>query len=583
MRPTPTPTHHVDDNSVPLGLCCLIYMLIAVLINYWIIASVNKDIDELKQEFIREEALIHVEYEGKKEAQKLLREKTMDLLMPRMEYGLQVTSLASYKLAHYVSDILAPISGNDEWNRLEEYADIYLTILKNKYAYMMMIHDFSPMSISYLAGPENRAEVEEVFLAKNLQQTYFLEPGFQRRLLGIKLIDRIVKATRHPHFYGSWLIAGVMCLQTIIDVIRSHGQNDQETVITYDESFWMRLKRMGILLCYCIASLIVIVFQASKSLLGVTIKYIRLSYAACSYLKDVTQSVCLSTNLGMMWRTWRNTQAWFEAAEQGQIDTIKSLLESETIDVNLQRQTDGETCLTIACRNGRLDIVKMLLVYSKMKCDVNLSTQNGECALTISAGCGNIKIVNRILECNELNLHNGIGEKSIRRALHKDYYEVALLIYKNLLKSGVKLNNSNLKYLQKAASLHRKLNERPRRKSQQNKIHKMRELKEYKTLLLESQCQNTLVNEQELNLSTLQDLLSLVECDICYNSMLDKKIFACQSDHWVCQDCVSKTKCFICQEDLEQSPPRRCYTVEKLVTLINGLSNLLTTEDSIGS
>ncbi len=145
------------------------------------------------------------------------------------------------------------------------------------------------------------------------------------------------------------------------------------------------------------------------------------------------------------------------------------------------------------------------------------------------------------------------------------------MIYKRLIANDVEVTNSNLQYLQKAVVLSNAV--RTKRLPQQVKLRKMEEVEEYKSLLLQSPIKQPLIDQQELNAKTLQDLMSHGDCDICFDSMLGKRIFACSNDHWVCEGCLLETKCPMCQEDLRQNRPRRCYTVEKVVSLIHQLNS----------
>ncbi len=257
--------------------------------------------------------------------------------------------------------------------------------------------------------------------------------------------------------------------------------------------------------------------------------------------------------------------SWFIAAENGDIDAIENMVNCEDHDVNLQRQSDGETCLTIACRIGRLDIVQVLLSHigNKGKCDVSKTTLDGDSALTISAGSGQTNIVSRLLQCSWLNLDNGLGEQSIKRAIQADYYEVALKIYKKFNQSDTKAKGTNFVYLKKATTIYKAINSK--KLADQTKKEMLKQLQEYKTFLLQTKYKKSLDVLHNIDSSALNDLLSFGECYICYDSMLNRKIFACVNDHWVCEKCMPQTKCPTCQVDLINNPLRRCYTVEKVV------------------
>jgi ankyrin repeat protein len=63
----------------------------------------------------------------------------------------------------------------------------------------------------------------------------------------------------------------------------------------------------------------------------------------------------------------------------------------------LLRNTDGSTPLHLACYNGHIDIVNILL---KCNSSVNLCNTDGSTPLHLACYNGNIDIVNILLKCN---------------------------------------------------------------------------------------------------------------------------------------------------------------------------------------
>ncbi len=213
-----------------------------------------------------------------------------------------------------------------------------------------------------------------------------------------------------------------------------------------------------------------------------------------------------NNRLGRKWEAWQKRQEWFIAAEKGLLDTIKEMLKSKHSLINLQRQADGETCLTIACKRGRFDVVLVLINHADIeRCNVNRMTKKGDCALMISAERGHVDITARLLQCPDLDLDCAIGEESIQRAIRGNFYEIALMIYKMLLNRNVEVKNTNFVHLQKAANLSKAISKK--RMSQEKKNQKIKELEEYKVFLLQSEHLTSSVNQQESNSSALYDLL----------------------------------------------------------------------------
>ena len=57
-------------------------------------------------------------------------------------------------------------------------------------------------------------------------------------------------------------------------------------------------------------------------------------------------------------------------------------------------------------------------------------------------------------------------------------------------------------------------------------------MRQYKDLMLQKESAETDKASTESQ-SILDQLKEYAECDICFDSMADSKIFACSSDHWI--------------------------------------------------
>ena len=81
------------------------------------------------------------------------------------------------------------------------------------------------------------------------------------------------------------------------------------------------------------------------------------------------------------------------------------------------------------------------------------------------------------------------------------------------------------------------------------------------------------------NPSTLaEDALSLLECSICFEEMLDTSILSCNNDHWICRKCFEDGKvmeCPVCRQDFKTNPAQKRYTVEKLACALKNLKDSL--------
>jgi len=107
---------------------------------------------------------------------------------------------------------------------------------------------------------------------------------------------------------------------------------------------------------------------------------------------------------GIKWREWFDTKsghksssALFYAAHLGLVDTLKYLVQDLKVDVDLPEGPYG-TALGVACENGNLEIVEMLL-DAGANVNAHLKFDNADSALLIASTCGHHKIVARLLAC----------------------------------------------------------------------------------------------------------------------------------------------------------------------------------------
>ena len=88
-------------------------------------------------------------------------------------------------------------------------------------------------------------------------------------------------------------------------------------------------------------------------------------------------------------------------------------------EVNLtMNNLAGNTALHVACENGHLAIVKLLLGCSEFIRDINAQNANGDTALHLAAHQGNIDIVQQILlvETIDCNIRNCQAQSAARKA-----------------------------------------------------------------------------------------------------------------------------------------------------------------------
>ncbi len=650
----------------------LVFIITIICIRRIIVAY--NDIIIIQQES-EKEAISAMEY--LEQVDTLLQNHDIKGIVPlaekRVQYALKILRRHGSYVNSFIDQFLIIGFEQSAVDEFRNTLNLYLDILSNKYAYLLMTFGFDDDFLSYITS-SNGAERKQLNMAKELQEKYLKEPDFNETLDKIKTLD--------VNLYGPWLLMKdvIFCWMEIIanvalclavwtkckglvnlawlsqkifyflsyyarlpirflvlaivifiqsgegllyqlyllnfDVWYLQGWSfdlysarmvrtasmfydseecgDLNYVWTYyDPCFNLKVLYMleTMIFCYCLAEIeenplindlfpMHLVWDVIAQFLSFAIDKIscKVKRMTKSVKKIFFENFWIRTSMGQNWKKSRRAQKWFDAANRGDIGVIKEMLDKGKIDVNLKRPTDGETCLTIGCRKGRLDMVQALLAYRDggKKCDVNIATTKGDTALSICASNGYANVVTRLLQCNEIVLCQGKAEKSIHQAIQGEFYNVAQMIYKKLLASNIEVTNSNFKYLPKAVMLNRAL--QSKRLSEQVKKQKRKMLDEYKTLLLQPENQRSQLVQQDTDSSALHDLLALADCYICFDSMLDKRIFACSHDHWVCEECLPENKCPMCQEDLRENPPRRCCTVEKAVALMYQVANLNVSE-----
>ncbi len=267
---------------------------------------------------------------------------------------------------------------------------------------------------------------------------------------------------------------------------------------------------------------------------------------------------------------------WFQACQSGNLAMLKDFIKEESIEDFNARDTkhDNDTGLIMACRNDHLSVVQLLLDNGRSKIDPNLQDGVGESPLIISSKLDHHRIVARLLRCETLHLGEGNGEKAILAAIQEDHYRIAMMIKTCMQKRNIKLKSDNLStFLARILSLSKDIQKI--KNDTAAKAEKLEKLRQYKVLILQSMSNPSSPKETSISQDEviMEELRSYSDCDICFDSMADRKIFACSNDHWMCQFCkdTSGNECPFCKDDFGKNPPRRCHRVEAVIKLIANL------------
>lgn len=133
--------------------------------------------------------------------------------------------------------------------------------------------------------------------------------------------------------------------------------------------------------------------------------------------------------------------AWFHAAENGDIEAIKKLV--NLVDINVQDK-NGETALIKATSGQQAKIVKLLLAMPTV--DVNVQSNNGMSALMCAVMRGNESILRLLLAMPAININaqSNCGNTALIYAASQQHEKQYRTIVRLLLKaSNIDINIQN--------------------------------------------------------------------------------------------------------------------------------------------
>ena len=291
----------------------------------------------------------------------------------------------------------------------------------------------------------------------------------------------------------------------------------------------------------------------------------------------------------------RVSPAWFfHSCLYGHKDAVKVILNSFMVDINerlnvpcpepqnVNYSFNGNTGLHLAASKGHLAVVQVLLENSHQKADLYARNDDDQTPMDLAIASGHYEVLKRMLSCKRFKWARANLEGMVLVAVVNHQFEIARRLLSE--QPGFKFRVPNFKpMVERCEQLSRELSKmgprHPRRPV------KERDLNSYVEHLSKTYAEsdkngaddrNGRENETEEDYANAapEDVLSLFECPICFEDMLEGQIRACTNDHWLCGRCLDDhgvDSCPICREDFDLVPPTRRYTGEQIAKIIRSV------------
>lgn len=136
--------------------------------------------------------------------------------------------------------------------------------------------------------------------------------------------------------------------------------------------------------------------------------------------------------------------ALVNAALDGKLEQVKTLIEKEGVDINVRESKIGATALMIASGKGHLEVVQYLI---NKGADINAKVDSGRTALMMASQMGHLGVVKALIEGKkgllsmfskgaDINAKSNYGETALMSASLKGYLEIV----KYLIDKGADIN-----------------------------------------------------------------------------------------------------------------------------------------------
>ncbi|KAL5258380.1 hypothetical protein ACHWQZ_G009025 [Mnemiopsis leidyi] len=124
------------------------------------------------------------------------------------------------------------------------------------------------------------------------------------------------------------------------------------------------------------------------------------------------------------------------ASKEGKLDIVRYCVQEKKVDVNIQ-DSEGQTALHLAAGRGDLQVIKYLW---EKGADVNIQDSRGEAALHRAADRGHLQVIKYLWEKGaDVNIQDSEGMTALHRAVNSGHLQV----FKYLLEKGADVNIQN--------------------------------------------------------------------------------------------------------------------------------------------
>jgi ankyrin repeat protein len=111
-----------------------------------------------------------------------------------------------------------------------------------------------------------------------------------------------------------------------------------------------------------------------------------------------------------------------QAAEEGNLDEVRDLVENQGVDVNTAKNEFGETALHLAAFGDHLDVVQYLA--TRRRVDVDAKDRNGMTALHLAAAENHLYVVQFLVSIVDDDATNFSGETALDIAQRRGQADV---------------------------------------------------------------------------------------------------------------------------------------------------------------